>query len=407
MSISIEKFQAIKDLIQKFQLNSFLSEMDAPLPYFDASYAVSKNLPKGQAIGYKNYVPYSFIDKAMAENRICFDLSAYDEADNSLNIHGQKLYPNEEQLAAIKKDNFGAVKMGAFDVFFFTKEEHDLLTHFEKNRDLQDRFNLEVTRLKPMLEVYEEFDEIKRQANQYGVADHLNQWDAPVFPPNPINDLKTPISLDGHVSQSYLANTAKRWEISYSNVIENSKVVAVDGVKFKLNDEQLAQLKADDYAYIFAVMDVLYITNKQQKLAYEHYDNAFNNYSEFRKAYNWTKQAIFEEKCADESKLQHDRLEKLPFSYFVTHKVNLRMLHGRGIGSGAKKNAVFHIMTDEDFSQGRFKRKKEQFLCGGYSSYNGETRSENAHEIDSKRLGTVPYKVTCEKCLEIAERFIK
>lgn len=90
-------------------------------------------------------------------------------------------------------------------------------------------------------------------------------------------------------------------------------------------------------------------------------------------------------------------------SWVPGQKEVLSGLSETSMGNGRRKNTVDHIYLLEDFQQGRIKRKKGDFLCSSSSKMNGQRWSG---VVDSSLVdGSMP-KITCKKCIEIANRMI-
>jgi hypothetical protein len=69
-----------------------------------------------------------------------------------------------------------------------------------------------------------------------------------------------------------------------------------------------------------------------------------------------------------------------------------------GNGSGANRSSVEHVELCEDLVAGRIKRKKGQLLCGAGSGSWGTSTEWGDKD-------TLMYRISCKRCIEIAERF--
>ncbi|WP_375312838.1 hypothetical protein WHZ77_06040 [Bradyrhizobium sp. A5] len=83
---------------------------------------------------------------------------------------------------------------------------------------------------------------------------------------------------------------------------------------------------------------------------------------------------------------------EIPARWDPAFKVSVNAC-GRGYGSGARSNAVDHVLLREDLSIGRVKRKAGDLLC--------EASPEWVDDSDRKKV----YPVTCKVCLRIAKRW--
>ena len=93
----------------------------------------------------------------------------------------------------------------------------------------------------------------------------------------------------------------------------------------------------------------------------------------------------------------------IPFKWQPAYK-NPGDLLKDSIGMDSK--AVSHIEVLEDFKEGRFSRKKGQFLCGS----NKATYWFDKNSLFTRKDGNeeeYPAKITCKSCLKAAERWRK
>lgn len=83
---------------------------------------------------------------------------------------------------------------------------------------------------------------------------------------------------------------------------------------------------------------------------------------------------------------------RIPVRWDPAFKVSVNAC-GRSYGSGARSNAVDHVLLREDLTIGRIKRKAGDLLC--------EASPDWVNDYDMKKV----YPVTCRACLKIAARF--
>lgn len=405
MNISQEQFEAVKNFAIKANIATVITSLNTPVSTFDSS-LISK-LNDGEYIKHDLNLHPLLMEKLSTERFITFTMADYRAEENVFYTHGEKLYPSEEQLEIIKRDNFGALKEGYRCLKFLTKEQYDTNFSIKKAQNDYDHFVAEWKRLLPMYETYIGYEDFKQLAQKYGVADLISAWDTPVFPPIKPQNTKSRLKFSGEVYPTYFSEIAtKGCEVSYADYDEQLEKLVIHGNKFSLTEQQLADLKADNFALVFDENGYTFISNKAQTALMVEAVEENKRYREFSKAYDQTQTRINIEKYGDECKLQHDVLAALPFPYYVAIKVNIRLLQPTGNLTGARKNTVDHIVVEEAFSKGRLKRKENEFLCGGNSSYGLTSRKNDGHTIHT-RHGELPYKVTCDRCLEIAHRLLK
>lgn len=102
---------------------------------------------------------------------------------------------------------------------------------------------------------------------------------------------------------------------------------------------------------------------------------------------------------------QHLKFSKLPFKYYVGIKDTISGLSASGWGDGRSNSTVNHITLSEDINLGKLKRVEHQFLCTIDSGkrWSGQVK-ETLIDGDGKEYDP---KITCVKCLKLAERLIK
>ena len=90
----------------------------------------------------------------------------------------------------------------------------------------------------------------------------------------------------------------------------------------------------------------------------------------------------------------------IPFKWCSDIKVVMSGLQENSNGSGSNRRTVEHVRVLEDYTDGRFSRKKGDFLCGtDHSKHQGYT--DHAWHSESKS------RVTCKQCIKVAKRFVK
>lgn len=96
-----------------------------------------------------------------------------------------------------------------------------------------------------------------------------------------------------------------------------------------------------------------------------------------------------------------------PFKYDVGEKEVLSGLSENSWGDGRRKNTVIHLLLEEDWTDGRLRRKKGDFLCTSCSGSNGNSWSGQNLQIrhhDGENQQYMP-KVSCKQCLKMMERW--
>lgn len=74
-------------------------------------------------------------------------------------------------------------------------------------------------------------------------------------------------------------------------------------------------------------------------------------------------------------------------------------------GDGRNERTVVHVLLEEDLTDGRLKRKANSFLCSPSREYDGKLWTDPVEwAVDGEGNRYKP-KVTCKKCIKIAERW--
>jgi hypothetical protein len=118
-----------------------------------------------------------------------------------------------------------------------------------------------------------------------------------------------------------------------------------------------------------------------------------------------------QERQEQDKKLREDAIEfnaslNIPVEWAPGVKDVLSGYSENSWGDGHNSATVYHIFLKEDIHDGRFHRKKGNFLCSASSRDNGKNWSgqQEREWIDSNREIHRP-KVTCKSCLRIATRW--
>lgn len=103
------------------------------------------------------------------------------------------------------------------------------------------------------------------------------------------------------------------------------------------------------------------------------------------------------------------RRYELPFKYDVGEKEVLSGLSERSWGDGRRKNTVIHLLVEEDWTQGRMKRKAGDFLCTSLSGSNGNGWSGQNLRLRAHNGENQEYTpaVTCKQCLKMMNKYAK
>lgn len=160
-------------------------------------------------------------------------------------------------------------------------------------------------------------------------------------------------------------------------------------------------LRVGERAFLFA-------RSFHVELEYESDRNAFINWQtqdrEQKQAQEQEKQRLLTQKRIEESQQFYSQ-HQIPFSFSIEIKEVLSGLTEGSMGNGVKRNTVFHVFVTADFNEGRFHRKKDQYLCTDSDSKWGANWSgslgRNLYLIEGKH-NRIP---TCKQCLRILERF--
>lgn len=406
MTITQEQFDALKKFAIDEKLSTPLVNYDTAPIVFD--YSLLADMYEGEYIKHTAHLSQLIMEQLKKDHFVTFTMQDYQADSNQFDVSGITITPNEKQLEMIKRDNFGVVILGYHCLKFLNKEQYQFNYSVKKAKNDYDMFASEWKRLAPIFELHRNYNEFKKEAQEYGVADLLSAWDEPVPPPHKPENTDSRIKLIGEVYPAYFSKIASEGcEISYADYDEAIQKLMVHKMQFKLEEQQLADLKADNFAIIFDKNGFTYIANKQQTFLKQQTVEENKRYLEFRKAYSKARDRIALEKYIDQCKLQHDGLAALPFPYYVAVKVNMFLLTPNSNGTGTRKNTVQHIVVEEAFSKGRLKRNSNEFLCGGNSHYGLSSRKNDGLANDSTRYGSVPYEVTCDRCLKLAHRLLK
>ena len=206
-------------------------------------------------------------------------------------------------------------------------------------------------------------------------------------------ELKTyKLSADRISSQSYreIKSFGRR-----GDVVENGTVI-IEGVTFAFIDETL-----DDGTEV-----VFWLGN----WGYCYKKSDLDEYKAIRE--RQLKQEEFErKKLSNKRRKQANAFYEaydVPFKFHINIKDVLSGLTENSMGNGTKKNTVYHVILDEDFTQGRLKRSSGEFLCSQpkIASNWGNGRGDQTWHTDSDGTEYVP-QVNCKACLKILERFKK
>lgn len=141
------------------------------------------------------------------------------------------------------------------------------------------------------------------------------------------------------------------------------------------------------------------------KKAYDAYQRGLAKQKEAERLKTIEREVKFKIERADLAKqfwLDH----KLPFKFSLEIKERLAGLSEKSSGNGCLKNTVIHIYLHEDYSNARFKRLKDDFLCSPVKSKHfgnwGGCLGEGQYDFDNEGNRGVP---TCAACLEHMKKF--
>jgi hypothetical protein len=99
--------------------------------------------------------------------------------------------------------------------------------------------------------------------------------------------------------------------------------------------------------------------------------------------------------------VEFNRSLKIPVRWKRAHRIG--SLRRKAWADGYRSNSVEHVLLLDDLSDGRLKRKRGDFLCSA------RITNLSAHQIinmsDSDEQRSKRQKVTCPKCIEIAQRW--
>lgn len=100
--------------------------------------------------------------------------------------------------------------------------------------------------------------------------------------------------------------------------------------------------------------------------------------------------------------VEFNRSLKIPVRWKRAHRI--AALKRKAWADGYRSNSVEHVLLLDDLSDGRLKRKRGDFLCGARIANLAAHQILNMSDFDEQQRSK-RQKVTCLKCLAIAQRW--
>ncbi len=218
--------------------------------------------------------------------------------------------------------------------------------------------------------------------------------------------IKEKIELERHKLQYFRVTQDTICPMLF-NTTGTREAIYKDGLIFVGSEKLHFQSDADE-ALASAVLKendemVFYISypyfNVSKKDTYEKYQEIRKELQEVRQK-KYTISSQYESIRKEIEKYEFWEQYEIPFKYVVDVKPVLNGLTERSWGNGCNKATVYHIKLRENITQGRLKRKDDEYLCS--------QQSGNAYyNISSVDINDIQDVVTCKQCLKIIEKFKK
>lgn len=311
----------------------------------------------------------------------------------------------ESQISTIQSENFGAVRWHGYVATLLSKDMYEHNVAAQKIREEKDQFVDELRQQLKNLELYKKFKATKDGLKELLLVSNLDEVDHPTFEPIKPKTFGEMIRLVSTLQPNFSVLLGNGIEVTSDQLDTSSWTVDAIGHRFKLPIAMGQALQADGSAWIFENNGYLHICTMGQHKANSAYKEQLEKFKAFEKMLNDDANFLADERQALVAIAQHEKLKNLPFSYYVAIKVNVRLLTANSWGDGAKRNTVIHIVPSEELT-GRLKRKANEYLCGGSSSYGTPSEKHDAI-LNNSGQGLYKPEVTCKSCLEKAMRMVK
>lgn len=404
LNLSNENFTKIKDFLNELKISSVLTQYqeipsfvlnDNPTPM--SGTLVDWCIPSTTFIN-------SLTDKTNPiQNPYLIDSSNINEA-GFLIIESQDFRLSESQIMQIQRDNFGAIRFDGYTASLLTKNEYEHNLSALKIREENELFMEQFKRHSRNFELYEKYIETKNALNERKLTSALDDWTSPVFEPlQPIHK-GCLVRLVSSLLHNFTHHISKGVEVSVENLDEQSCLLKAFDHTFKIPLSAALDLKQNGKAWLFESNGYTFISTLEQRDANIAYAEHHKQFTSFKSALTESAQLLKDEIQAEKAIAQHEVLQMLPFGYYVAIKVNVRLLHENSWGDGAKRNTVMHIVPTEELT-GRLKRKANEYLCGGSSSFGTPTEKHDAI-LKNSGHGLHKPEITCKSCLEKAYRIL-
>lgn len=253
-------------------------------------------------------------------------------------------------------------------------------------------------------EIITKFQETKNALSKRQLNSALDHWESPVFKPIKPKHTGELVRLVSILQNNYLSRIGTGVEVSSENLNDESWVLEAVGHTFKLPVSMGLALKNQGKAWLYEANGYTFISTIEQREAYLAYLEHTKQFEAFSRDLIESDRFLRGEIQAEIAIAQHEMLQKLPFDYYVAIKVNVRLLTESSWGDGAKRNTVMHIVPNEELT-GRLKRKANEYLCGGISSFGSPTENQDAI-LNNSAHGLHKPEITCKSCLEKAMRIL-
>lgn len=404
LNLTNENLTKINDFLNELKISSVLTQYKEVPPFALCLNPTPKNgtlvdwcIPSTTFIN-------SLSDKSNPiQNPYLIDSSNINEA-GFLIIESQDFRLSESQVEQIKKDNFGAIKFLGYTANLLSKAEYEYNLSAEKIRQEKELVLDQFHHHSNNYSLYELYKTTKAGLDERQFMSGLDDWASPAFKPIKPKHTGEMVRLVSSLQHSFQTLIANGVEVSSDNLDENSWLLKAIDHTFKLPISAGLELKQNGKAWLYESNGYTFICTPEQREANLAYLEHAKQFEAFNKALTESSELLTAEIQAENAIAQHEIFEMLPFDYYVAIKVNVRLLTQNSWGDGAKRNTVMHIVPTTELT-GRLKRKANEYLCGGSSSYGTPSEKHDAI-LNNSGYGLHKPEITCKSCLDKAMKIL-